>query len=318
LFYKEAAVTYSKDQVGVDFILIGSGASQFDVASLAPLSRFTSGRIIMQPQFRATCEADVAELTTRLLHYMAQPVAGWEAVLRIRASKGIAITGYHGAFFIRQTDLLNLANVVPSAAYTVDLTLEELIPAPYAFVQTALLHTNTSGERRIRVLTLPLTCVASPMPCYHAIDAPTLILSLAHTGIDMLLSHGAKLETVRDELLRRTADLLRALHQTLALSGGQVQAFWLPNNMQPVPLLLLALLKSSLFRARVHPDVRAMAIAHFLSAPVSDAILALYPTLYPLHRLPSLTTSPFYLVYSLSLQFKYNINTFLCSHIRLA
>ena len=35
-------------------------------------------------------------------------VAGWEAVLRIRCSKGIRINSFHGHFFIRSTDLLAL------------------------------------------------------------------------------------------------------------------------------------------------------------------------------------------------------------------
>jgi protein transport protein SEC24 len=39
---------------------------------------------------------------------MAPDLAGWEAVLRIRCSKGIRINSFHGHFFIRSTDLLAL------------------------------------------------------------------------------------------------------------------------------------------------------------------------------------------------------------------
>ena len=37
--------------------------------------------------------------------------AGWEAVMRIRCSKGLRISGFHGHFFIRSTDLLALPQV---------------------------------------------------------------------------------------------------------------------------------------------------------------------------------------------------------------
>ena len=33
---------------------------------------------------------------------------GWEAVMRIRCSKGLRISAFHGHFFIRSTDLLAL------------------------------------------------------------------------------------------------------------------------------------------------------------------------------------------------------------------
>lgn len=37
--------------------------------------------------------------------------AGWEAVMRIRCSKGLRVSGFHGHFFIRSTDLLALPQV---------------------------------------------------------------------------------------------------------------------------------------------------------------------------------------------------------------
>ena len=36
---------------------------------------------------------------------------GWEAVMRIRSSKGLRISSFHGHFFIRSTDLLALPQV---------------------------------------------------------------------------------------------------------------------------------------------------------------------------------------------------------------
>ena len=36
------------------------------------------------------------------------PAAAWEAVMRIRCSKGLRINAFYGHFFIRSTDLLAL------------------------------------------------------------------------------------------------------------------------------------------------------------------------------------------------------------------
>ena len=45
-------------------------------------------------------------------HNLARPTA-WEAVMRIRCSKGLRISAFHGHFFIRSSDLLALPQVRP-------------------------------------------------------------------------------------------------------------------------------------------------------------------------------------------------------------
>lgn len=50
-----------------------------------------------------------------LTRYLSRKV-GFEAVLRIRCSHGLAITAFYGNFFVRSTDLLALANVNPDSS----------------------------------------------------------------------------------------------------------------------------------------------------------------------------------------------------------
>lgn len=71
--------------------------------------------------------------------------------MRIRCSKGLRISGFHGHFFIRSTDLLALPQVDPDKAFAVQIAHEEnVVTAPVAYVQCALLYTSSNGERRIR------------------------------------------------------------------------------------------------------------------------------------------------------------------------
>lgn len=49
------------------------------------------------------------------------------------------------------TDLLALPTCDPDKAFAVQIAHEEtMVSGPTAFVQCALLHTNSNGERRIR------------------------------------------------------------------------------------------------------------------------------------------------------------------------
>ena len=48
---------------------------------------------------------------------------GWEAVMRIRCSKGLRISAFHGHFFIRSTDLLALPQARSLFWHTASLCL---------------------------------------------------------------------------------------------------------------------------------------------------------------------------------------------------
>ena len=52
---------------------------------------------------------------------------GWEAVMRIRCSKGLRISAFHGHFFIRSTDLLALPQARSLLLHTASLNLLELV-----------------------------------------------------------------------------------------------------------------------------------------------------------------------------------------------
>jgi protein transport protein SEC24 len=73
------------------------------------------------PGFNAA--RDGPKLHAELCHNLARPTA-WEAVMRIRCSKGIKISHFHGHFFNRSTDLLALPTCSPDMAYAVQLQHE--------------------------------------------------------------------------------------------------------------------------------------------------------------------------------------------------
>ena len=80
---------------------------------------------------------------------------GFEAVMRVRCTRGVAIHTFHGNFFVRSTDLLSLPNVNPDAGFGMQLVIEEnLSGVQNVCFQAAVLYTSSKGERRIRVHTV--------------------------------------------------------------------------------------------------------------------------------------------------------------------
>lgn len=160
------------------------------------MPHYTGGQTYYYPGFNAGCTEDALKLGHELSELLEEQI-GLEAVIRIRVSKGLRMTEYHGNFFTRSTDLLALPNVPRDQNYCVELAIEEDIKTPTVCFQTALLHTSCTGERRIRVVTLCL-------PVEH--DISKLYSSANQTAIAAYL--GAKGKQTSEEKGKKKHALL--------------------------------------------------------------------------------------------------------------
>ena len=103
----------------------------------------------------------MGEKLSRELQHNLTREQGWEAVMRVRVSRGLRISAFHGHFFIRGTDLLALPNIDEDKTFAVEIAHEEnALNAGTCCMQAALLYTTSSGERRIRVHTVQLPVTA--------------------------------------------------------------------------------------------------------------------------------------------------------------
>jgi len=149
-YYKNRAAEFSKQQLSVDFFLFNPNYA--DVATLGSLSRYTSGQVYWYSSGGTfSAEVDGARFHADLVNDLTRTTA-FEAVMRVRATKGVSITSFYGNFFIRGADLLALPNATPETAFNVELSFDPqvaLAAGSVVSVQSALLYTSSAGERRI-------------------------------------------------------------------------------------------------------------------------------------------------------------------------
>ncbi|CAB5132532.1 hypothetical protein RhiirA5_364598 [Rhizophagus irregularis] len=282
-FYKKFAVDCSRSQVCVDMFLLGSQYS--DVATLGCCPRYTGGQTYFYPAFNAGRSEDALKFAHEFAEFLASPVA-LEAVMRVRASKGIRMTAFHGNFFVRQTDLLALPNVSRDHSYTIEVGIEENITTPTVCFQTALLHTTCFGERRIRVLTLALPVTNSISEVFTSADQIAITTLLANKAVERSLS--SKLEDARDALTNKMIDILGVYKS--ALTGSQSGAspqLQICDNLKLLPLLSLGLLKHVGLRtsSQIPTDLRSYAMCLLTTMPSQLLIPYLHPRFYSLHNL---------------------------------
>ncbi|KAM6076571.1 protein transport protein Sec24B isoform 2-T2 [Chlamydotis macqueenii] len=281
-FYKKLALDCSGQQTAVDLFLLSSQYS--DLASLACISKYSAGCIYYYPSFhRSHNPAQAEKLQKDLKRYLTRKI-GFEAVMRIRCTKGLSIHTFHGNFFVRSTDLLSLANVNPDAGFAVQMSIEEsLTDTSLVCFQTALLYTSSKGERRIRVHTLCLPVVSSLADVYAGADVQAVVCLLANMAVDRAVS--SSLSDARDALVNAVVDSLAAYMSTA--SNLQQSMLIAPNSLKLFPLYILALLKQKAFRTGTSTrlDDRVYAMCQMKSQPLVHLMKMIHPNLYRIDKL---------------------------------
>ena len=166
-----------------------------------------------------------------------------EAVIRVRASRGLRMSSFHGNFFVRSTDLLAMPAVPQDQGYVMEVQIEETITSPFVVFQTAVLHTTCYGERRIRVVTSAVPTTTSLSEVFASADQIALATYFANKAVEKSLTH--KLEDSRDALYSRMVEILTAYKSSMTAAGSGASAqLALCENMKMLPVLVLGLVKN--------------------------------------------------------------------------
>jgi len=311
-WYKETALEFSRAQIAVDLYLFPN--RYVDCASMAELPKLTAGFLQGFPGFDPRTDSD--KLESIVYRRLTQPTA-FEAVLRIRCTKGMRISRFYGNFHIRGTDLLALPNCNSDSVYAFDLCHDEspggsptnggggasMTANSSVTIQSALLYTTDDGERRIRVATQSLRLSSRPAEVMASADAACITTLLAKQA----LGHGLKtnLDMARNRLIQVCVETVRAAKDSSgggngygppgsapggnpALSGGGGDdTVAIPPNLRLLPLYILSLLKHAAIRGGtdVHPDERICARALLDSSYVQETVELIHPRLFAVHNL---------------------------------
>ncbi|XP_029439720.1 protein transport protein Sec24A isoform X2 [Rhinatrema bivittatum] len=281
-FYKKLALDCSGQQVAVDLFLLSGQYS--DLASLCCISRYSAGSVFYyQSYHHQQNPVQVEKLEKELKRYLTRKI-GFEAVMRIRCTKGLSIHTFHGNFFVRSTDLLSLPNVNPDAGYAVQMAVDEnLTDTQVVSFQSALLYTSSKGERRIRVHTMCLPVVSSLADVYGGADVQAILGLLANMAVDRSIS--ASLSDARDALVNAVIDSLSAYRSSVL--SIQQPGLMAPHALRLFPLFVLALLKQKAFQTgtRTRLDERTFAMCQIKNQPLVYLMLMTHPNLYRVDNL---------------------------------
>lgn len=294
-WYKDTAVEFSRQQISVDMFLFPY--QYMDLAAMAELPRYTAGSVHSYVSFNH--KKDGSRFEQQLIKVLTQKTA-FEAVMRVRCTKGMRISNFYGNFYIRGTDLLALPNCNTDSVFGFDISHDEQnVSSNYVTLQAALLYTSSEGQRRIRVMTqvLPVTNRSSELMA--SVNVDTVCNLLSKQAVEVAVK--SSLDNARMRLQQTCVDMIRVCKEgdKRTVSGYPVpppgghagghdsEEKTIPDNLQLLPLYTLALMKNVAFRGGtdIHPDERIQAHRQMISMWVAQSKDFIYPRLFAIHSM---------------------------------
>lgn len=281
-FYKKLALECSGEQIAVDMFFVSS--QYLDVATISGISKYSSGCIHNFPQFDVKSPTIVTRFVNCFDRYLSRKI-GFEALLRLRCTRGVAIHSFHGNFFVRSSDLLMLPNVNPDNAYGMQLSIEDSLDGvSVVCFQAALLYTSSNAERRIRVHTLCVPVTENLDDVFHNADQQAITCLIAKMAVDR--STEKSLSDAREAFFNAISDSLSAFKLGCSSYNGP-GTMLCPLSLKVFPLYILATLKHAAFRTNqpTRLDERMFSMCQMKSLPLNNLIQYIYPDLYPVYAL---------------------------------
>lgn len=300
-FYKSFALECCKKQISCDLFLYSPVSKYIDVTTIGCLAQFTGGEVNYY-QLSEHSATEAQHLYYDLYRTLTRNTA-FEAVMKIRMSKGISLVSHHGSFFLRGQDLVSLPNLDCDKSYSFRIKVTDsksLVSANtnmasdgkfYVGIQAGLLYTTYSGERRIRVITSCTPVTEQLSDLFNQIQITPAMNIIAKLAISKAMESGSQLATAA---IKETCINTLAQYANNFVSGGNDSVLMLPNSLLKFPLYTMGLIKNMIFQNNTNVgmiDERVCALLRFNTLSSNEALLAIHPALYNLTAITSDVTT---------------------------
>ncbi|CAG9534212.1 unnamed protein product [Cercopithifilaria johnstoni] len=278
-FYSKLGEECVKAGCAVDLFLFPN--SFVDVASLSPVCSLTGGSIYKYQYFET--QKDSERFLADLSHDISREIV-FDVMIRVRTSTGLRPTGFFGSFFMDNSTDLEMGVIDCDKAVHVEIRHDDKLPEGSAHLQTAVLFTSCSGQRRLRIHNLALAVSSDYNQLYRVADLDCLTSFLFKQAEYLLRDKSPK--EMREAVNARCAQMLATYREKCSEQAPLGQLI-LPECLKLLPLFANCIIKNDALSGGndMTVDDRAYLMHLTPSLKTEDALTLLYPTVFPISDL---------------------------------
>ena len=283
--WRKAAERMTGAGIGVDFFLAAPSGGYLDIATIGHVSSTTGGESFYYPNFIAG--RDNAKLSLEVKHTVTRDT-GYQALVKVRCSNGLQISGYHGNFVQHtQGSDLDIGVIDEDKALGITFSYDGKLDSKLdAHFQSALLYTTAGGQRRVRCSNVIASVSESSRESLKFVDQDAVYAILAKEAATKLSTTSANLKDTRAWLTERTIDVLATYRKHQASQSHPPSQLIMPERLKEFCMYMLGLLKCRAFKAGSETgDRRVNELRMIRSMGALELSLYLYPRILPLHTL---------------------------------
>ena len=292
-YYQLLAKDMVSKNVGLECLVVSPTA--VDLSNIGWLCSVSGGSVYKWSNFNF--ERDSRSFTAKFINSVRKS-RGYQGQLKLRCSNGLQVTQYYGtSSAVAEASVVGAGTqdpIIPvlneDQTFTVLLQYDGKLNTKYdCHFQAALLYTDPSGIRKVRVINLVLAVSETLDDVFNFVEQDSVVTTIVRDTLSFVgkqTLHELR-ESVNEKLVevftqyRAMSELGHNRHRTLT------NQLLFPDSLKHLPMYMLAFIKSKTLRdsTSLTADTRLADIFQCLNMPVERLVYHLCPALVELHTL---------------------------------
>ena len=228
-------------------------------------------------------DKDGVRMLNELERHVSKKIA-FDCMARVRTSTGIRPITFSGSFYMENSTDLELATIDESKAFITEIKHDDSLKDPASLIQTAVLYTSMTGQRRLRILNMCLPVTADYNQVYRLADPEALTTFMLKQAVQLNRDKGSS--EMKESLSSRGAQFL-ATYREKCSEGAPLGQLILPESLKLMPLYVNSILKNDAISggSEMTVDDKVWQMELIRGMRTEDVMPLIYPRVMPVSDL---------------------------------